>query len=417
LTIANAIKKASRATGTDFSYLMKTAARESSFNKSAKAETSSAAGLFQFIEGTWLQMVKEAGNKFGLDKYTPHIFSTRSGKYYVPNQKLRGEILQLRHNPEVSAMMAGAFTKQNSEFIESQLGRKPSEGELYVAHFLGAKGASDLISLANSNPNARADRHFPKAARANRSIFYSRGRPKSLAQVYKTLVRDHAKLRATAKANPAASTSVPAAETPAGVSATAPQIANRVDKSQKSVAAGVENVPIPIQKATLKQGVAVKRGELESIGPGVDAAIIEPQPQKRAIGLLGHKGSPIAPSKKVAALPHNNLQIPPKGAGSDRELRGIDGLRGIGTWTTIVNPPDAQLPPRPQPSPTRSAIEANSQAEKRGRMEGGDLPAKRKNAARAPGLLEQSTQRNTTSTAVRTAAAFSPWQRMSLYGN
>ncbi len=161
MNIANAIKKASRATGADFSYLMKTAARESSFNQSAKAKTSSAAGLFQFIEGTWLQMVKEVGNKFGLDKYTPHIFSTRSGKYYVPNQKLRGEILKLRHNPEVSAMMAGEFTKQNSEFMQERLGRKPSQGELYVAHFLGAKGAADLVSLANSKPDARADRHFP----------------------------------------------------------------------------------------------------------------------------------------------------------------------------------------------------------------------------------------------------------------
>ena len=421
LTIANAIKKASRATGADFSYLMNTAARESSFDKGAKAKTSSAAGLFQFIEGTWLQMVKEVGNKFGLDKYTPHIFTTRSGKYYVPNQKLRGEILQLRHNPEVSAMMAGEFTKQNSEFIESELGRKPSEGELYVAHFLGAKGASDLISLADSRPNARADRHFPKAARANRSIFYSRGRPKSVAQVYKTLVRDHAKLQATAKATPADSTAIPATAAPpgkvAGVSATAPQIANRVDKSQQPVAAGAENVPIPIQKATLKQGLAVKRRELESIGPGVDTAIIEPLPQKRSIGLLGHKGSPIAPSKKVAALPHNNLKVSPKETGPSRELRSIDGSRGIGTWTTIVNPPDAQLPPPPQSSPAHSASDANSQVEKRGRAENGDRPAKRKTAARAPRLLEQSTQRNTTSTAVRTAAAFSPWQRMSLYGN
>ena len=126
-------------------------------------------------------MVKEVGNKFGLDKYTPHIFSTRSGKYYVPNQKLRGEILKLRHNPEVSAMMAGEFTKQNSQFMQERLGRKPSQGELYVAHFLGAKGAADLVSLANTKPDTRADRHFPKAARANKAIFYSRGRPRSVA--------------------------------------------------------------------------------------------------------------------------------------------------------------------------------------------------------------------------------------------
>ncbi len=150
LSISNAIKKASQATGTDFSYLLKTAARESSFKQGAKAKTSSAAGLFQFIESTWLKTVKEVGDKFGLDKYTPHIFTTRSGQHYVPNDKLRREILQLRHNPEVSAMMAGAFTQQKSEFIASKIGRTPSPGELYIAHFLGPNGASELISLADS---------------------------------------------------------------------------------------------------------------------------------------------------------------------------------------------------------------------------------------------------------------------------
>ena len=103
LSISNAIRKASKATGADFSYLLKTAERESSFNTGAKAKSSSAGGLFQFIESTWLGTMKAAGDKLGLGKYTPHIFKTRSGRHYVPNQNLRKEILQLRHNPEVSA--------------------------------------------------------------------------------------------------------------------------------------------------------------------------------------------------------------------------------------------------------------------------------------------------------------------------
>jgi hypothetical protein len=72
-----------------FSYLLKTAVRENTFNKSAEAKTSSAAGLFQFIESNWLKTVKDAGDKFGLNRYTPHFFKTRSGRYYVPNEKLR----------------------------------------------------------------------------------------------------------------------------------------------------------------------------------------------------------------------------------------------------------------------------------------------------------------------------------------
>ena len=210
LSISNAIRKASQATGTDFSYLLKTAARESAFKTSAKAKTSSATGLFQFIESTWLKTVKEAGDKFGLDKYTPHIFKTQSGRLYVPNQKLRAEILQLRNDPEISAVMAGAFTQKNSEFIASELGREPTQGELYIAHFLGPKGASELISLAENNPNARADRNFPRAARANKSIFYSRGRPRTVLQVYNELVGGYAKSQAVA-ANPIGTAARPAA--------------------------------------------------------------------------------------------------------------------------------------------------------------------------------------------------------------
>ncbi|MEG0819994.1 MAG: transglycosylase SLT domain-containing protein, partial [Brevundimonas sp.] len=53
-----AIRRASSTTGVDFDFLMKTARRESAMNPSARAGTSSASGLFQFIEQTWLATVK-----------------------------------------------------------------------------------------------------------------------------------------------------------------------------------------------------------------------------------------------------------------------------------------------------------------------------------------------------------------------
>ncbi|MDA7945860.1 MAG: transglycosylase SLT domain-containing protein [Hyphomicrobiaceae bacterium] len=411
MSIANAIKKASRATGADFSYLMKTAARESSFDKSAKAKTSSAAGLFQFIEGTWLQMVKEVGNKFGLDKYTPHIFTTRSGKYYVPNQKLRGEILKLRHNPEVSAMMAGEFTKQNSQFMQERLGRKPSQGELYVAHFLGAKGAADLVSLANTEPNARADRHFPKAARANKAIFYSRGRPRSVAQVYKTLVRDHAKLKATAVAGPAGtpshSPSMPKPLKSDDAPAAKPATSGGAGSTGSVASPAPVRQPAPIQKAALKQEAGPRVVELESIGPGVEAKVIEPPPAK-PVGLLGQKGSPIAPHAKIAALPHAKPKLAPD------KMDARNELQGIGTWTTIVNPP-ASPPAAPPVSRAPVPIQAGEPEPR---------SAERKKTTRAPRLLEQNANRNeTASRTVRTASAsrshvdFTFWERISLYGN
>ncbi len=192
--ISDAIKKASKATGTDFGYLLTTAARESNFQPQAKAKTSSAAGLFQFIESTWLQTLKDEGSSYGLGKYSPHIFKTSGGRYYVPDRQMRQEILQLRHNAEASALMAGAFTQQNSDYVSSKLGREPTQGELYIAHFLGPGGATKLITLAESRPTARADAQFPRAAAANRGIFYSHGRARNVSQVYDLLVSDHSRM-------------------------------------------------------------------------------------------------------------------------------------------------------------------------------------------------------------------------------
>ncbi|HEX9591052.1 MAG TPA: transglycosylase SLT domain-containing protein, partial [Bradyrhizobium sp.] len=59
--IAGAIKQAASTTGASFEYLLATAKMESNFDPKASASTSSARGLFQFIDQTWLGTVKEAG--------------------------------------------------------------------------------------------------------------------------------------------------------------------------------------------------------------------------------------------------------------------------------------------------------------------------------------------------------------------
>ncbi|MGE0231446.1 MAG: hypothetical protein AB7S46_06660, partial [Flavobacteriaceae bacterium] len=70
--------------------------------------------------------------------------------------------------------------------------RQPKAGELYIAHFLGAGGASDLINSAANDPDGIAALRFPAAARANRSIFYDRsGAPRGNAEVYNALVAKH----------------------------------------------------------------------------------------------------------------------------------------------------------------------------------------------------------------------------------
>jgi hypothetical protein len=190
--INSAIQAASRTTGTSFDFLLRTAARESAFDPTAKASTSSARGLFQFIDTTWLAMVKEEGPRYGLAQYASAIDKTASGGYAVSDPAKRAEILKLRDDPSVSALMAGALAGRNSDYLAANMGREPTSGELYIAHFLGASGARKLISLAQNQPSASAASAFPDAARANRSIFYTRdGSARNAADVYAGLVAKH----------------------------------------------------------------------------------------------------------------------------------------------------------------------------------------------------------------------------------
>jgi Transglycosylase SLT domain len=190
--VVGAIRDAARATGTGFEYLLKTAMRESNFNPKLKSSKSSATGLFQFIDQTWLATVKQSGASLGYGRYADAIVRTRSGRYVVPNGETRRAIMNLRYDPSANAAMAGAFTKANAARLARALGRAPSDGELYIAHVLGQSGAVRLISSAENAPQTDAARLFPHAARANHSIFFEKGGgTRSSAEVYRVLVAKH----------------------------------------------------------------------------------------------------------------------------------------------------------------------------------------------------------------------------------
>jgi hypothetical protein len=193
--VTGAIRHASRVTGTNFQYLVATAQVESRFNPGAAAPTSSARGLFQFIEQTWLATLKEQGPALGYGRVADAIDRGPSGQYTVTDPRLTDRIMKLRNDPTANAVMAAAYTKENAAKLAGRLGRNPTEGELYVAHFLGSQGAGRLISLAESRPGARADEAFPGPAKSNPSIFYDKGRPRSVSEVYRMLVNRYAVAR------------------------------------------------------------------------------------------------------------------------------------------------------------------------------------------------------------------------------
>ena len=186
--VALALSLASSSTGADYKYLVNTARSESSFQVEAKAPTSSAQGLFQFIEETWIRTIKDEGGAFGLGKYSALITKTAAGRYTVANPADRAAILALRKNPKISAMMAGAYAKRNADFVAAEIGRQPTSDELYIAHFLGPADAAKLISYRDRQPFLSAPDMFPSAAKANRNIFFSDSGGRSIGQVYDLLV-------------------------------------------------------------------------------------------------------------------------------------------------------------------------------------------------------------------------------------
>jgi len=187
--VEGALRNAARATGVDFDFLVRTARRESSFNPSAKAPTSSAAGLFQFVEQTWLATVKRHGAKHGLQRFADAIVQGSDGRFRVADQSQRRAVLALRYDPNAASLMAGELASDHAAYLRGRTGREPSAGDLYAAHFLGPSGSAKLIEAVRTRPQASAAAIFPDAASANRSIFYRQGRAATVAEVYANLTR------------------------------------------------------------------------------------------------------------------------------------------------------------------------------------------------------------------------------------
>lgn len=188
-SVVTALRNAAAATGSDFHYLLGTAMRESSLRPNAQSHSSSAVGLFQFIDQTWLGLVKKYGPQYGLANYAADITKGADGHYHALASE-RHAILALRRDPEVCALMAGEYAKSTQDKMQANLGRDVCGGELYAAHFLGPEAACRLIRLVGSDPAANAADQFPQAAAANRTVFYhADGTPKSVRDVYDWAMR------------------------------------------------------------------------------------------------------------------------------------------------------------------------------------------------------------------------------------
>lgn len=166
------VSRASAVTGLSTRYLTALFGHESGGDDHARASTSSATGAAQFIDSTWVRMLRRHGQRYGLDTSIS-----------------RHDLLRLRRDRGWSALMAAELALENRREMEPALGRRISEGEAYLAHFLGSGDAVRLIRARDRGARDAAAL-FPTAAQANRNVFYDRrGRPRTAREVYQRQTR------------------------------------------------------------------------------------------------------------------------------------------------------------------------------------------------------------------------------------
>ena len=259
--VQSAIKNASEKTGVGFDFLVKMARRESALDPSAKAATSSAAGLFQFIEQTWLGAVKAYGARHGLSAAASHIDRTADGRFTVENAERRTEILNLRFDAKKASALAAELTRENKTALEDRLGRPVGGADLYAAHFLGVAGASKLLSAPAS---AKAADLLPAAATANQPVFFEKnGAKKTVAAVIQSFEKTFGVMTQSLKSAVSQSTG-PSASTPS------PTQSERLEPAPSTRRRDVQlNSPLPVDTDKFFQ-------DLMAAAPGVSSSGFDP---------------------------------------------------------------------------------------------------------------------------------------------
>ncbi len=182
--VLSSIQDASRKTGVSFSFLMAQAGRESAFNAQAANRRSSASGLYQFTNGTWLEVIKKHGADHGYADLAAAIKVNADGDHEVSDPAVFKRIQDLRRDPGLAAVMAGEYANDNRAVLEVRMGRKVNSADLYLAHFLGPQGATHFLKAMETNPNRPAANFVPTAAQVNPRVFNIHGRPADLSTVY-----------------------------------------------------------------------------------------------------------------------------------------------------------------------------------------------------------------------------------------
>jgi hypothetical protein len=159
---------------------------ETGFGKNLKAPNSTASGLGQFLETSFLELVRNHGDRLGLGDLSSLIGQGKTASAMVPNETLRKNLLNLRFNHEVMTRAVITSMENHRDALAPILGREPSGGELYTAHFAGLTGAKRIFKALVDDPRTSLSKVMSaKAIRDNAPLTMLSGKPITVLQFKK----------------------------------------------------------------------------------------------------------------------------------------------------------------------------------------------------------------------------------------
>ena len=179
--IIDTLYRTSRNTGVDFKLLVVTAMIESDLGRMTISSSSSARGIYQFIEPTWLVLMKRYGERIGYKAYADMIEinkKTRQPQVTHGGIIMRQKILDLRYNKRIASLVKAYQIKDEERVLKSfKNGQNINITDHYIAHMLGLSLARTFYQLKQSESavilSNLKNRKFHEAISLNRSFFYN----------------------------------------------------------------------------------------------------------------------------------------------------------------------------------------------------------------------------------------------------